>query len=554
MKRKNKNGFTLVELLAVIVILAIILVIAVPKIMDVIKDTTKASLESSAKMVAAQVENQYTVAQTLGKEFGETGSCMQEWAGLNDVDYASCTYEVTTDGTAKVTIKGQGKFKGLYACNATRSSSTVTEESCSVCKDEELILKIANPTKPYVVGDYDSCVSYLSSELPNYDVSQDIIEQMVPTLCNGDTVFEMSFSENIEQFIVMGLAEVELIENNVIEGTIEEETVCVPYGQAVTYINNLYNDTNVRSKFGLTKDNTNNQNIRYVGSNGVVKNYVQFGNTGELWRIIGVFEVETAEGDTEELVKIVRDEPFKDSEGNALWMSWDSSAETINSGNGINEWSQSDLKEMLNTYYIGNGTTCTYCNGENQATCSNSCNSIVTPINSTYTSMIESVIWNTGAIEWNDDGITPIEAYNAERGSTTGKICSSTKDDGSANNRCNDTVTRKTEWEGKIGLIYPSDWGYASTDPDCTDITDDYGTCYQSNWLFDYSWYWTLSPHAHSGNADNVWGVDSHYAVSDDTSSTGGVRAALYLKSDVQIIDGDGSKNNPYKLELNSGQ
>ena len=34
---KKKNGFTLVELLAVIVILAVILVIAVPKITDTIK-------------------------------------------------------------------------------------------------------------------------------------------------------------------------------------------------------------------------------------------------------------------------------------------------------------------------------------------------------------------------------------------------------------------------------------------------------------------------------------------------------------------------------------
>ena len=66
-KRNKKIGFTLIELLAVIVILAIILVIAVPKIMNTIKDTTKASFESSAKMVAAQVENQYTVAKTLGK-------------------------------------------------------------------------------------------------------------------------------------------------------------------------------------------------------------------------------------------------------------------------------------------------------------------------------------------------------------------------------------------------------------------------------------------------------------------------------------------------------
>ena len=85
--------------------------------MNVIKDTTKASLESSAKMVAAQVENQYTVAQTLGKTFGDTGSCMEEWAGLNETDYASCTYEITSDGTAKVTLVGKGKFNNLKVEN-----------------------------------------------------------------------------------------------------------------------------------------------------------------------------------------------------------------------------------------------------------------------------------------------------------------------------------------------------------------------------------------------------------------------------------------------------
>ena len=42
---KKKNGFTLVELLAVIVILAIILVIAVPKILNVIEETKKDSLK-----------------------------------------------------------------------------------------------------------------------------------------------------------------------------------------------------------------------------------------------------------------------------------------------------------------------------------------------------------------------------------------------------------------------------------------------------------------------------------------------------------------------------
>ncbi len=53
---KKKNGFTLVELLAVIVILAVILVIAVPKITDTIKNSKIASFESSAKTIASQAE------------------------------------------------------------------------------------------------------------------------------------------------------------------------------------------------------------------------------------------------------------------------------------------------------------------------------------------------------------------------------------------------------------------------------------------------------------------------------------------------------------------
>jgi len=473
-------GFTLVELLAVIVILAIILVIAVPKIMDTIKDATKASLESSAKMVASQVENQYTVAQTLGKEFGNTGSCMEEWAGLNETDYASCRYKITSSGEAKVTIGGKGKFNGLSVCDATRNSATAIEGECAD----------------------NNGVSYI----------EDLLE--------------------------------EAAEEN-----------------------------------GLILDDTDDQNIRYVGANPSNKVYFNckdtydgksYGSEGydyasacETWRIIGVFNVKTNISDTKgtKRIKIVRD-AFTNSEGNELNMSWDSSGENINGGSGINQWGVSgsyegaDLMQLLNGYYLGATSTCTYCYGWNQSTCSYSCNDSITPLSTTTQNMIGQAVWSTRGISWDqiEDG-TASEIYSLEQTSElTGKICSSTNSDGSINNDCNDSVERTIEWEGKIGLIYPSDWGYASTDPNCSNILDLSETCIQSNWLYNKdSWYWTISPMANSYDPSRILGaftnVCSREAYLGDGDWGAMVRPTTYLKSDIKIIGGNGG-SEPFKLAI----
>src|SRR5574344_2012382 len=132
-----KKGFTLVELLAVIVILAVILVIAVPKITATINSTRKAAFESSIKMVAKSAEREYTVAQTLGTAFTTTAgtNCLSaDWAGLN-ADYSACTYGIdTTTGVATVTLTGDsnGKFKGCTgAGNKSAITTPVTGADCS---------------------------------------------------------------------------------------------------------------------------------------------------------------------------------------------------------------------------------------------------------------------------------------------------------------------------------------------------------------------------------------------------------------------------------------
>ena len=58
---KKKKGFTLVELLAVI------LVIAVPQIMSVIESARKGSIESTAKLIAEGAEREYTNRKYLEK-------------------------------------------------------------------------------------------------------------------------------------------------------------------------------------------------------------------------------------------------------------------------------------------------------------------------------------------------------------------------------------------------------------------------------------------------------------------------------------------------------
>lgn len=133
--KKNK-GFTLVELLAVIVILAIILVIAVPQIMSTIDSARLASMESSAKMVAASAEREYTVRETLGQSTASI-TCA-DVATLSSTDYE--TTDAYTgckiyfnNGAATVYLNGKtgGKFAGKHVCGATRTTATANITDCT---------------------------------------------------------------------------------------------------------------------------------------------------------------------------------------------------------------------------------------------------------------------------------------------------------------------------------------------------------------------------------------------------------------------------------------
>ena len=290
------------------------------------------------------------------------------------------------------------------------------------------------------------------------------------------------------------------------------------------------------------------------------------------WRIIGL--VNTPEG---QRIKLIRN-------GSIGEFSWDASAFNINEGHGVNEWSQSDLMKLLNPGYENNllenksGEVQTgeyvndslYWNGGN-GQCYNgpqnsasSCSFTNTKIPDTLKKMIEVVTWNTGSneIEFDFANINVKNFYQIERSSNTGDICKS----GSGSSSCNDEVERTTSWKGKVGLVYSSDYGYATSGGTASNRTScfetptydwgqysEYKDCESNDWLFTSYVYWTLSPRRDSFYASGMFylhgGASGDFSNATLASGSIGVRPSVYLKPDVLVSLGDGQKDSPYVLE-----
>ena len=95
----KKKGFTLVELLAVIVILAIILVIAIPQIMNTIDASRLGAISSSAKMIAKDADDDFIAQQTLDPNYSATSVACTNVAKLSDdYDISSCSVTYNSSG------------------------------------------------------------------------------------------------------------------------------------------------------------------------------------------------------------------------------------------------------------------------------------------------------------------------------------------------------------------------------------------------------------------------------------------------------------------------
>ena len=293
-------------------------------------------------------------------------------------------------------------------------------------------------------------------------------------------------------------------------------TKCYLYFEEKSGASDIIEDAYEENQGMLAYDNTADNNLRYIGRDP--NNYVYFNcddynnpsnSTCELWRIIGIFNENSHGISGEKLIKIIR----SNSLGNIAW----DDANT-------NNWSTASLQKTLNGDYLnGKGTYAS------------------TGIkNDTTRNMIANVTWKLGGGSTYDD-VTASMFYERERGTTV-------------------YSGRPTTWQGKIALMYPSDYGYATSGGTTTNReaclanslanwdSSSYSDCKNNDWIFNNDYQWTLTPH--SSDSNYVFGVfDAGFVGHSLADLSFGVRPSVYLTSNVNISGGDGTMNNPYTLK-----
>ena len=294
-------------------------------------------------------------------------------------------------------------------------------------------------------------------------------------------------------------------------------------------------------QIGNDKDITE---YRYRGKDP--KNYVKFNN--ETWRIIGVFPTDDGKGNIENRIKLIRNESI----GNKYWDDGTTAYNYTQNDNLMllqdNNKSKVEYLEKIDKYDVmltvpdtsgsNNWARPARLNTELNTTYLNS-------LDSTSKSMIgqakyylggKNVTYNNGYAD------TPLQFYSYER-----KISGSEY-------YCNGS--NPNNWVGKLGLMYLSDYGYASSNCENKKIYDnnsssnDIRACNTTNWLFKGNTEWLLPQYA--SRSDAAFDIFSDGYVYNDLVSPRqqGTRPVLYLTASVQIIDGDGTSSNPYTFGL----
>ena len=281
---------------------------------------------------------------------------------------------------------------------------------------------------------------------------------------------------------------------------------------------------------------TNSHEYRYIGAE--VNNYVKFNN--DLYRIIGVFD-SNSHGKSGEMVKLIRSRPL----GGYSWGVYNSSNTSGTYSSYKNDWtgkatkSKANLNVLFNEYFYnktdtsstyGDCANWTYYYANNSYKTKDCSNLITYGIDASYRGYIENATWylyGSGTSQSKQNW------YLCERG---GNSCTPSG-----------PSTGDTSVTSKIGLMYLSDYLYASGYYSNADTNPQYKSYYSNkNWLYK-GYEWTLTPYASSDY--RAWSVTwGGYASEGNSDESFGSRPTFYLKSSVYVTGGNGSFDNPYTI------
>ena len=269
---------------------------------------------------------------------------------------------------------------------------------------------------------------------------------------------------------------------------------------------------------------------RYSGANP--NNYVCFGSDEEtcpaekLYRIIGVFDDDK---DSNYQIKLIKaDYTTSDmlgTDGRDYYGAYSNSTsnykgsmelstiaaykwnnDTSVSSAGSNNWTTSEFNKInLNTNYWNY-------------------------LDTTWQDLIATTIWHLGGMTSSSNTVK--EFYDGERNNT-----------GYGSN--------PTTYTDEIGLMYPSDYGYAAN-PDAwtKDISDyDSSTIKSNNWLYMGLYEWTITPRS-SGSSSVFYVYGNGYLRYNSAYIGFAARPVFYLKSNVALQGGNGTSNDPFILAV----
>ena len=289
----------------------------------------------------------------------------------------------------------------------------------------------------------------------------------------------------------------------------------------------------------LIKTNAVNENgYRYEGINP--NNYIQMEKTDgtkETWRIIGLFP-DGANGENVIRVRKVGYEEAAYDEGNHTTAYFNNTSKT---NNKLLAYSDS----ISNKNYIAMPDICTGCVNHWPKT------TLYTTLSSTYALANYK---NTVNYKMYLGGASDISSYKSQDLYDMERMLNNK---GTAGKTSSTSYNSTTIFNGSVGLMYPSDYGYAVLSSDCARTIQPYSygktsACYDNNWLYQGTriFQWLISPLSSSvSEAFKVeWtGYLSNTSSGSGVSVSGSFSPVMALKSEV-MVTGSGTQSDPYVM------